>query len=69
MSQIVRIIGIPVDLGQNHRGVDMGPIAIRYAGKLHSLDIMETNPILDISNRTAEIAVSLTASLFGKSIL
>lgn len=28
----VRIIGIPMDLGQNRRGVDMGPSAIRYAG-------------------------------------
>ena len=30
---------------------------------------METNPILDVSNRTAQVAVSLAASLFGKSIL
>lgn len=30
--QIVRIIGVPMDLGQNRRGVDMGPSAIRYAG-------------------------------------
>ena len=32
MSKTVRIIGIPMDLGQQHRGVDMGPVAIRYAG-------------------------------------
>ncbi len=32
MIKTVRIIGIPIDLGQEHRGVDMGPIAIRYAG-------------------------------------
>jgi len=32
MKKIVRIIGIPMDLGQAHRGVDMGPSAIRYAG-------------------------------------
>jgi arginase len=31
-SRTVRIIGIPIDLGQQHRGVDMGPVAIRYAG-------------------------------------
>ncbi len=30
--QTIRIIGIPMDLGQNRRGVDMGPSAIRYAG-------------------------------------
>ncbi len=31
---IVRIIGVPIDLGQARRGVDMGPSAIRYA-QLH----------------------------------
>lgn len=28
----VRIIGVPIDLGADRRGVDMGPSAIRYAG-------------------------------------
>lgn len=28
----VRIIGVPVDLGQAQRGVDLGPGALRYAG-------------------------------------
>jgi arginase len=28
----VRIVGIPMDLGQSRRGVDMGPSAVRYAG-------------------------------------
>jgi arginase len=28
----IRIFGVPMDLGQNRRGVDMGPSAIRYAG-------------------------------------
>src|SRR5215207_3455576 len=28
----VRILGVPMDLGQERRGVDMGPSAIRYAG-------------------------------------
>ena len=28
----ISIIGVPMDLGQNRRGVDMGPSAIRYAG-------------------------------------
>jgi len=28
----VRVIGIPMDLGADRRGVDMGPSAIRYAG-------------------------------------
>lgn len=28
----IRITGVPMDLGQTRRGVDMGPSAIRYAG-------------------------------------
>ena len=27
----VKIIGVPMDLGADRRGVDMGPAAIRYA--------------------------------------
>jgi arginase family enzyme len=30
---------------------------------------MEINPILDIQNRTAQMAVNLVSSLFGKKIL
>jgi arginase len=37
MKGSIRIIGAPVDLGQSHRGVDMGPSAIRYAGLLSRL--------------------------------
>lgn len=32
MSRTIRIIGVPMDLGQSLRGVDMGPSALRYAG-------------------------------------
>ena len=28
----IRILGVPLDLGQERRGVDMGPSAIRAAG-------------------------------------
>jgi arginase len=34
----VAIIGVPVDLGANRRGTDMGPSAIRYAGLNHHLE-------------------------------
>ena len=32
MAQKIRILGVPMDLGQNRRGVDMGPSAVRVAG-------------------------------------
>ena len=37
MAQRVRIIGVPMDLGQSRRGVDMGPSALRGAGLQASL--------------------------------
>jgi len=33
----VDIVGVPMDLGADRRGVDMGPYAIRYAGLEHDL--------------------------------
>jgi arginase len=34
----VAVIGVPLDLGQDRRGVDMGPSAIRYAGLAAQLE-------------------------------
>ena len=42
---------------------------IADTGQLGSLDLMELNPALDVRNRTAELAVELIESLFGKSTL
>ena len=42
---------------------------IADTGRLASLDVMELNPALDLRNQTAELAVDLLASLFGKSTL
>lgn len=33
----LRILGVPMDLGQQRRGVDMGPSALRYAGLLEHM--------------------------------
>ena len=42
---------------------------IADTGALGSLDVVELNPALDVRNRTAELAVDLIESLFGKSTL
>jgi arginase len=42
---------------------------IADTGKLASLDVVELNPALDVRNQTAELAVDLIESLFGKSTL
>ncbi len=36
--KVVQIIGVPIDLGQSNRGVDLGPGAIRYAGLSAALE-------------------------------
>lgn len=38
MKKNISIIGVPMDLGQTRRGVDMGPSAIRYAGVVERLE-------------------------------
>ena len=38
-------------------------------GLLASIDLVELNPAIDVRNRTADLAVDLIESLFGKSTL
>ena len=38
MKKEISVIGVPMDLGQTRRGVDMGPSAIRYAGIAERLE-------------------------------
>ncbi|WP_221569341.1 arginase [Alkalihalobacillus sp. TS-13] len=38
MNKNVGILGVPMDLGQMRRGVDMGPSAMRYAGLIERLE-------------------------------
>lgn len=37
LNKKISIIGVPMDLGQTRRGVDMGPSVIRYAGIVEKL--------------------------------
>lgn len=39
------------------------------SGYITSMDVVEVNPLLDVQNRTAEVAVQLVASIFGKKLL
>jgi arginase len=71
MDQKISIIGVPMDFGQLHRGVDMGPAAVRYSKlvpRLRSLGLKVEDrgdinvPVRDTlgidgrNNYTAEIA-------------
>lgn len=62
-------VGTPVRGGLTYREAQLVMEMICDTGKLQSLDLMEVNPILDERNKTAEVAVALAASLFGKSII
>lgn len=62
-------VGTPVTGGVTYREAHLLMEIIARDGRLGSADIVEVNPILDTHNRTAEMAVELAASLFGKSIL
>lgn len=43
MNKDISVIGMPMDLGQMRRGVDMGPSAIRYAGIIERLESLRLN--------------------------
>ncbi|NHN58377.1 MULTISPECIES: arginase [Halorussus] len=47
MNREVRLIGAPMDLGADRRGVDMGPSAIRYAGLATELDAANVTGVTD----------------------
>jgi len=61
--------GTLVPGGLTYREAQLLMEIIADSRRLGSLDIVEINPILDNRNKTAETAVELTASLFGKSII
>jgi len=62
-------VGTTVKGGPTYREAQLCMEMIADTGALASLDVMELNPALDVRNRTAEIAVDLIESLFGKSTL
>ena len=62
-------VGTTVPGGPNYREAQLCMEMIADSGRLGSLDIMEINPAFDTRNRTAQLAVDLVESLFGKSTL
>ena len=62
-------VGSPCRGGVTYREAHLAMELIADTGLLRSLDVVEVNPILDVANGTAELAVELTLSAFGKRIL
>ena len=62
-------VGTAIKGGPTYREAQLCMEMIADTGRLASLDAMELNPALDVRNATAELAVDLIESLFGKSTL
>jgi arginase len=62
-------VGTPVPGGLTYREAQLLMEMLADTKRIGSVDVVEVNPILDERNETAQIAVDLVESLFGKSIL
>ena len=62
-------VGTPVRGGLTYREAHLVMELINEAEIVTSLDVVEVNPILDLKNGTAELAVELVASLMGRRII
>ncbi len=57
----VDVIGVPMDLGADRRGVDMGPSAIRYARLREGLEALGISEIIDHGNLVVPVRESESA--------
>jgi len=62
-------VGTPVAGGFTYREAHLAMEMIADSRRMVSMEVVEVNPVLDISNRTAELAVELVMSAMGKRIL
>ena len=62
-------VGTPVRGGATYREAHLAMEIIADHGRMTSMEIVEVNPVIDEHNRTADLAVELAMSAFGKKIL
>ncbi len=62
-------VGTPVWGGATYREAHLAMEIIADHGRMLSFEMVEVNPVLDERNQTAELAVELALSAFGKKIL
>ena len=62
-------VGTPVRGGITYREAHLAMELLSDAERLVSLEVVEVNPVLDVANRTADLAVELMMSALGKRIL
>ncbi len=62
-------VGTPVRGGATYREAHLAMEIIADHARMLSFEIVEVNPVIDEHNQTADLAVELTLSAFGKKIL
>jgi arginase len=62
-------VGTPVRGGATYREAHLAMEIIADHGRMVSMEIVEVNPVIDEHNQTADLAVELALSAFGKKIL
>jgi arginase len=62
-------VGTPVRGGATYREAHLAMEMICDSGKMIAMEVVEVNPVIDESNRTAGLAVELIMSGLGKRIL
>jgi arginase len=58
-------VGIPLSGGFSYREVLLLAEELASSGLLRSAEIVEVNPVLDVRNQTARMAVEIAARLLG----
>lgn len=61
-------VGTPVTGGLTYREAHLACEMVAETGKLVGMDLVEVNPILDVQNQTAALAVELAVSALGRRI-
>jgi arginase len=62
-------VGTPVRGGATYREAHLAMEMICDSGQMVSMEVVEVNPVIDEVNQTADLAVELVMSAFGKKIL
>jgi arginase len=62
-------VGTAVRGGLGYREAHLACELIADANVMRSLDVVEVNPVLDVTNETSQLAVELVASALGQKIL
>lgn len=62
-------VGTPVRGGATYREAHLAMEMVADSGKMLAMEVVEINPVIDVHNKTAVLAVELVLSALGKKIL